>query len=324
MTERRSSSIALISVAISESSSARRTRFTRRREWRELEERSARSCRACIGTWPSIYAPAVPAFGGPLLLRRRLWGRVRGPPTGALPAATAGVRRRRAFLLVVVDLLNVGLRVGGELILHRVENGLVLRARGLGQSLSGVALLLAVGLAQSVESVGEVIDRVGVLLRRGRRGRRPALGDLGKLLQPAIGELREKLGPRDVVECEREAHIFPRALHGIERIARKARCCGAGRASGDENEDRRGGESRTKERGEGETARAPSEDDDGLGHQASAELLAELGAHHRPLEKWRALLGHARASRDGMSARSASSARNWMPRTVPSRLPTRF
>src|SRR6266850_1391873 len=112
MTERRSSSIALISVAISESSSARRTRFTQRREGRELEERSARSCRACIGTWPSIYAPAVPAFGGPLLLRRRLWGRVRGPPTGAaLPAATAGVtRRRRAFLLVVVDLLDVGLR----------------------------------------------------------------------------------------------------------------------------------------------------------------------------------------------------------------------
>src|SRR5438045_6692077 len=96
------------------------------------------------------------------------------------------VRRRGAFLLVVVDLLDVGLSIGRELVLHRVEDGLVLRAGGLGESLGRVALVFAIGLAQFVERVREVVDRVGVFLRGGRRGRRPALGNFAKLFEPAI------------------------------------------------------------------------------------------------------------------------------------------
>src|SRR5207247_10193542 len=70
-------------------------------------------------------------------------------------------------------------------------------------------------------------------------------------------------------------------------------------------------------------ARSRRKDDSGFGHQPPAELFAELLPHDRPLEDRRASFVHARASRDGISARSASSARNWIPRTVPSRLPTR-
>src|SRR5712691_8485969 len=144
-----------------------RTRFTRRRGGRELGGRSARSCRACNDTCPGLYAPAVPASVGRLLPGSRLRRRP------ALPASAGVVRRRRALLFVVVDPLDFGLSVGWKLFLNRVEDGLVLRAGRLGKDLRRVALVLAVGLAQSIERVCEVADRVGVLLRRGRRGRWP-------------------------------------------------------------------------------------------------------------------------------------------------------
>src|SRR5438045_2668970 len=136
---------------MSESSSATRTRFTRRREVRELEGRSVRSCRDCNGTSIVSYAPPVPAVRGALPLGSWLWRRVGGPPAGSALSATAGVvRRRGAFLLVVVDLLDAGLRVGRELVPHRVEDRLVLRAGGLGESLGRVALVFAIGLAHFV------------------------------------------------------------------------------------------------------------------------------------------------------------------------------
>src|SRR5438046_1092784 len=104
---------------MSESSSATRTRFTRQREVRELEGRSARSCKARNGTWQvSMHRPCQPS-ARPLPLGSWLRRRVGGPPTGsALPAMTGVVRRRGAFLLVVVDPLDVGLRVGRQLVLH--------------------------------------------------------------------------------------------------------------------------------------------------------------------------------------------------------------
>src|SRR6185295_12255063 len=90
-----------------------------------------------------------------LLLRGRLRRRARRAATGAtcgtcaaLPTAAGVVRRRGAFLLVVVHLLNLGLGVGRELVFDLVEDRLVLRARGLGESLRSVALVLAVGVAE--------------------------------------------------------------------------------------------------------------------------------------------------------------------------------
>src|SRR5439155_488870 len=301
---------------MSESSSATRTRFTRRREGRELEGRCARSCRACNGTYPGIYAPAVPG----LFLGCWLRGEVRRPPAAgsALATAAAVLVRQGALLLPVDHLLDVALIDLGKLALYGVEHGLVLFLGRLGEGLSGVPLVFAVGVAHVVECVRKALHRVGVLLRRGGRRRRTLLGDLGELVKATIGESRQQLHASDLVERQRDLHVLARALHHVERIAGKARrgcACGTGQH---EHEDGGSSEGRAKDRREREPARSRRKDYSGFGHEPPAELFAELLPHDGPLEDRRASFVHARASRDGISARSASSARNWIPRTVPS------
>src|SRR5439155_398027 len=116
------------------------------------------------------------------------------------------------------------------------------------------------------------------------------------------------------------------ALARVERLTRKAHRRGAGRPPSNDERERRDGE-RGSEDGprRHEPPRSRREHDGSLGEEPRSQLGAERLAHDGALEDPATLTpAHASASRDGMSVRSISSARNWIPRTVPSRLPTRL
>src|SRR5438552_1834529 len=284
--------------------------------------RTRRNIRSCVQSlqWHmrGIYAPAVPALslgGGP---RRN----VRWPPA-ALSTAAWVVIRCGPFLFPVDHLLHVVLIDLRKAVLAGVEDGLVLLASRFGKRLGRVSLVFVIGIAHIVERVREALDRVGILLSRGRRRRRTLLGDLGELLEATVGETREQLHASHFIERQGELNVLARTVHGVKRIAGKAGRGCVRRAGEHQHEDGSRRKCGTKDRRKREPGRAGRKDDCGLGHEPPAELLSELLAHDRPLQNGRAPLVHARASRDGMSARSASSARNWIPRTVPSRLPTR-
>ena len=87
-----------------------------------------------------------------------------------LATPRVGVLRRRDSLLLVVD-EAIDLRPGGfrYAVFDRVKDGEVLFAGRVSDRLRGVPFVFAVGVAQLVDRVRELSDRVRVLGRGGGR-----------------------------------------------------------------------------------------------------------------------------------------------------------
>ena len=200
----------------------------------------------------------------------------------------------------------------------------MLGLRRVGDVVRGVALLLAWRGLQRVDRFREPLDRGGVFRRRGRRGGRSLARRLAELGEPAVREIGKELHACDVVERECERDLLGRTLHAEEGVSRQARG-GDGAGDRDDGERYRARGERGTEPQEGRACRPRRQDRLRLAHELVAELGAERVAHHRTGEALGEVsveIVHASASREGMSSRSAARARNWMPRTVPSRLPT--
>src|SRR5437773_791490 len=97
------------------------------------------------------------------------------------PAAAAVRIAGGPFLFLFDDPLDVWLVRLRQPLLDGVEHDFVLLARSVGDRLSGVAFLVAVGVAQAVYRIRELVHSVGVLGSRGRRRVWALLRDLGEL-----------------------------------------------------------------------------------------------------------------------------------------------
>src|SRR2546427_308268 len=224
---------------------------------------------------------------------------------------------RRVLALFFERAVHGVLRLLREPALQLLEDDLVLVARGVSNVLRQRALVFGRGLLERVDGIAEARHRLGVFLGR-RRRLVVAGGDLRELAEPLIRDLGQHAHPLDIVERERDTDLLDRALEAEGGIARDA--TGRGR-SGASDEHRRGetdGERRPQPRSPCGVAALRCQREGGFAHQARAQLATELVA-----EMWlgKSALTQPSASREGMSWRSAPSARNWIPRTVPSRLP---